>query len=98
MRTVSTASSRVVDACNSLRKAREPEEERSRSSRRRSGFRCGLTVGLPELEAFEDSVVEESGDVLLGGGNAEGCGSGGADDIVWKYLGIAEDVMECDCV
>jgi hypothetical protein len=75
------------------RNAREPLDDRSRSSRRRRGLRCGMT--FDELEGDESEVVRSGlllvwePDISCCGGSAEDCGGGGVDlaaavdDMVW---------------
>jgi hypothetical protein len=99
-RTVSTACSSAFDAWIRRRKALEPSDERSRSSRRRRGFRLGVTFWDRMGSCAECSVCGAVSlcAVLKGcvGGSAEDCGGGGVasdvEDMVWYCFVLSEDI------
>jgi hypothetical protein len=89
---MSTASWSAEEAWTRRRKAREPLDERSRSSSRRSGLRWGVTLDVSDKSWSE---VVQSGVSLLwesyvrwDGGNAEDCGAGGVE-----LEAVAEDMV-----
>ena len=96
---MSTADSRAEEACTRRRNAREPSEDRSLSSSRIKGLRCGLTFDVESsFRCVLLSCCVVLGSSCVDGGNAEACGAGGeldvgAGDMVWNILGIVEDVI-----